>query len=109
MTTARRANPWKERRRASVLEIDWLILQGPHGGLSSDSLAVEGANQGCFWSYSAFESESDAGHRNLTGDSRRTSGPFSINLRNSIVDKAKRAMQEHFQRSVDLMHGYFRV
>lgn len=108
MITASRAHPWKESRAAKVLGIEYPIIQGPFGGLSSASLAAEVANAGGLGSYGALNHSPTQIKETVQEIRERTTRPFSINLWVSTVDEAaKRISQAELQRNAELMHTYF--
>ena len=59
---------WKQNRLTGLLEIDYPVIQGPLGGLSSQRLAAAVSNFGGLGSFGAHSRESDA-IRDHRGDS----------------------------------------
>jgi nitronate monooxygenase len=108
MMMVSRTHPWKESRAAKILGIEYPIIQGPFGGLSSTSLAAEVANAGGLGSFGALNLSPAQIRETVQEIRERTTHPFSVNLWVSTFDEAaQRTSREQLQRSAERMHAYF--
>lgn len=92
---------WNENRLTRLLGIEYPIIQGPLGGLSSERLAAtvsNGGGLGSFGAHSLTPAAIGAVAAQIRG---MTSKPFAMNLWVSMEDDGARASDEAaFQRSV---------
>jgi nitronate monooxygenase len=106
--TANRDHPWKASRAAKALGIQYPIVQGPFGGLSSTSLTAEVANAGGLGSFGALNLSPARIKETVQEIRELTTHPFSVNLWVSTFDEdAQCASREQLQRSAERMHAYF--
>jgi nitronate monooxygenase len=93
--------PWKENRLTAKLGIDYPIIQGPLGGLSSQRLTAAVSNFGGLGSFGA-HGLSPGGIKDVIAQIRSlTSKPFAMNLWVSMEDEGARTSDENaFNRSL---------
>jgi nitronate monooxygenase len=93
---------WNENRLTAKLGIDYPIIQGPLGGLSSQKLTAAVSNFGGLGSFGALNLSPEA-IKDLIAEIRSlTSRPFAMNLWISMEDEGARASDENaFDRSLD--------
>src|SRR5450432_4081340 len=99
---------WNRNRLTEKLGIDYPIIQGPLGGLSSQRLTAAVSNFGGLGSFGAL-SLSPAEIKNVISQIRSlTSKPFAVNLWVSMEDDGARASDEAaFNRSLAPLASYF--
>jgi len=92
---------WSENRLTAKLGIDYPIIQGPLGGLSSQKLTAAVSNFGGLGSFGAHGLAPEA-IKDVIGEIRsRTSKPFAMNLWVSMEDEGARTSDENaFNRSL---------
>src|SRR5260221_8230524 len=99
---------WNRNRLTEKLGIDYPIIQGPLGGLSSQRLTAAVSNLGGLGSLGAL-SLSPEEIKNVISQIRSlTSKPFAVNLWVSMEDEAPRTSDEGaFNRSLAPLASYF--
>jgi nitronate monooxygenase len=99
---------WNRNRLTEKLGIDYPIIQGPLGGLSSQRLTAAVSNFGGLGSFGAI-SLSPKEIKNVISQIRSlTSKPFAVNLWVSMADNGARTSNEAaFNRSLTPLAGYF--
>ncbi len=99
---------WNRNRLTEKLGIDYPIIQGPLGGLSSQKLTAAVSNFGGLGSFGAL-SLSPEEIKNVISQIRSlTSKPFAVNLWVSMEDDAARTSDEGaFNRSLAPLASYF--
>src|SRR5215831_17870311 len=92
---------WNENRLAGKLGIDYPVVQGPLGGLSSQRLTAAVSNFGGVGSFGA-HGLSPAAIKDVIAEIRSlTSKPFAMNLWVSMEDEGARKSDENaFNRSL---------
>jgi len=92
---------WNQNRLTSKLGIDYPIIQGPLGGLSSQKLTAAVSNFGGLGSFGAHGLAPEA-IKDVIGEIRSlTSKPFAMNLWVSMEDEGARTSDENaFNRSL---------
>src|SRR4029077_8324169 len=92
---------WNENRLTAKLGIDYPVIQGPLGGLSSQKLTAAVSNFGGLGSFGA-HSLTPEGITDVIGEIRSlTSKPFAMNLWVSMEDEGARTSNENaFNRSL---------
>src|SRR5712672_2000095 len=92
---------WNENRLTAKLGIDYPVIQGPLGGLSSQKLTAAVSNFGGLGSFGAHGLAPEA-IKDVVGEIRSlTSKPFAMNLWVSMEDEGARASDENaFNRSL---------
>jgi len=78
---------WNETRVAAALGIEYPIIQGPFGGLSSERLTAAVSNFGGLGSFGAHSLEPNAIERVIAKIRSLTSKPFAMNLWVSMEDQ----------------------
>ena len=93
---------WNENRLTAKLGIDYPVIQGPLGGLSSQKLTAAVSNFGGLGSFGAHGLAPEA-IKEVIGQIRSlTSKPFAMNLWVSIEDEGARTSDENaFNRSLE--------
>src|SRR5580700_9031239 len=92
---------WNENRLTSKLGIDYPIIQGPLGGLSSQNLTAAVSNFGGLGSFGAHSLPPDAIKDVIAEIRSLTSKPFAMNLWVSMEDEGARTSDENaFNRSL---------
>src|SRR6266567_1067052 len=92
---------WNENRLTAKLGIDYPIIQGPLGGLSSQKLTVEVSNFGGLGSFGAHGLAPQAIQEVIAQIRSLTSKPFAMNLWVSMEDEGARTSDENaFNRSL---------
>jgi nitronate monooxygenase len=95
------ANSWTENRLTSRLGLQYPIIQGPLGGLSSQRLAAAVSNYGGLGSFGAHGLKPDAIRKVIREIKGLTSKPFAMNLWVSMEDEgALNSTEEAFHRSL---------
>lgn len=108
MKSTERAHPWKQSRAAQALGIQYPIVQGPLGGLSSAALVIEVSNAGGLGSYGALNLSPAQIGETVQEIREGTSHPFAVNLWVSAYDEAaSHVAPEEIQRKAERMHAYF--
>jgi len=99
---------WNENRLAAKLGIDYPVIQGPLGGLSSQKLTATVSNFGGLGSFGAHGLASEA-IKDVIGEIRSlTSKPFAMNLWVSMEDEGARTSDENaFNRSLAPLAVHF--
>src|ERR1700731_1697367 len=98
---------WNENRLTARLRIDYPVIQGPLGGLSSQKLTAAGSNFGGLGSFGAHNLTPEA-IKDVIGEIRSlTSKPFAMNLWVSMEDEDARTSDENaFNRSLAPLAGH---
>src|ERR1700720_4584408 len=92
---------WNENRLTQKLGINYPIIQGPLGGLSSQKLTAEVSNFGGLGSFGAHSLPPDAIKDVIAEIRSLTSKPFAMNLWVSMEDEGARTSDESaFNRSL---------
>lgn len=92
---------WNENRLTAKLEIDYPIIQGPLGGLSSQTLTAAISNFGGLGSFGALNLSAEAIKDVISEIRSLTSKPFAMNLWVSQEDEGARLSDERaFDRSL---------
>jgi nitronate monooxygenase len=92
---------WDRNRLTAKLGIDYPIIQGPLGGLSSQKLTTAVSNFGGLGSFGAHTLAPDAIEEAILQIRSLTSKPFAMNLWVSMEDEGARASDESaFNRSL---------
>ncbi len=95
------ATPWHQNRLTKILGIDYPIIQGPLGGLSSQLLTAKVSNFGGLGSFGAHSLPPDAIKDVIAQLRSLTSKPFAMNLWVSMEDEGARTSDENaFNRSL---------
>jgi nitronate monooxygenase len=93
-------NQWNQNRLTAKLGIEYPIIQGPLGGLSSQRLTVAVSNFGGLGSYAAHSRTPDEIRAIIAEIRSLTSRPFAMNLWVSMEDQGARTSDEiAFNRS----------
>ena len=101
-------SPWPRNRLTEMLAIEYPIVQGPLGGLSSQRLTAAVSNFGGLGSFGAHSLSPDA-IRGVIGAIRAlTSRPFAVNLWVSMEDDGAHTSDEAaYNRSLLPFHDHF--
>ncbi|HMD22186.1 MAG TPA: nitronate monooxygenase [Alloacidobacterium sp.] len=92
---------WTENRLTSRLGLQYPIIQGPLGGLSSQRLTAAVSNYGGLGSFGAHGLQPEAIRKVIREIKELTSKPFAMNLWVSMEDEgAFTSTEEAFQRSL---------
>src|SRR6267154_1936249 len=92
---------WNENRLTAKLGIDYPIIQGPLGGLSSQKLTAEVSNFGGLGSFGAHGLAPEAIQEVIAQIRSLTTKPFAMNLWVSMEDEGARTSDENaFNRSL---------
>jgi nitronate monooxygenase len=92
---------WNENRLTAKLRIDYPVLQGPLGGLSSQKLTAAASNFGGLGSFGAHSLTPEAIKEAIAEIRSLTLKPFAMNLWVSMEDEGARISDEHaFNRSL---------
>ena len=98
---------WTENRLTSKLGIDYPIIQGPLGGLSSQRLTAAVSNFGGLGSFGAHGLTPEAIKDVIAQIRSLTSKPFAVNLWVSMEDEGARTSDENaFNRSLAPLAGH---
>jgi nitronate monooxygenase len=101
---------WKTTRVSSKLGIEYPIIQGPLGGLSTQRLAATVSNFGGLGSFGAHGLSPSAIHDVIVEIRSLTSKPFAINLWVSMEDDGARASgPDAFSRSLAPLAGHIQA
>src|SRR5215813_2632509 len=94
-------NTWNQNRLTARLGIDYPIIQGPLGGLSSQRLTAAVSNFGGLGSFGAHSVAPEAIGEVISQIRGLTARPFAMNLWVSMEDEGARSSdQAAFQRSL---------
>src|SRR5450432_128083 len=98
---------WNENRLTAKLGIDYPVIQGPLGGLSSQQLTAAVSNFGGLGSFAA-HSMTPGAIKDVIAEIRSlTSKPFAMNLWVSMEDEGARTSDENaFNRSLAPLAGH---
>ena len=100
-------NLWNRNRLTAKLGIEYPIIQGPLGGLSSQRLTAEVSNFGGLGSFGAHAREPEAIKEVIAEIRSLTSRPFAMNLWVSMEDEGTRTSDESaFNRSLAPLAGH---
>jgi nitronate monooxygenase len=92
---------WNENRLTAKLRIDYPVIQGPLGGLSSQKLTAAVSNFGGLGSFGAHGLTPEAIKEAIAEIRSLTSKPFAMNLWVSMEDEGARTSDENaFKRSL---------
>ena len=92
---------WNENRLTAKLGIDYPVIQGPLGGLSSQKLTAAVSNFGGLGSFGAHGLTPEAIKDVIAEIRSLTSKPFAMNLWVSMEDEGARTSDENaFNRSL---------
>ena len=98
---------WNENRLTAKLGIDYPIIQGPLGGLSSQKLTAAVSNFGGLGSFGAHGLTPEAIKEAIAEIRSLTSKPFAMNLWVSMEDDGARTSDENaFNRSLAALTGH---
>jgi nitronate monooxygenase len=101
------ANAWNETRVSKALGIEYPIIQGPLGGLSSQRLAASVSNFGGLGSFGAHGLAADAISDTIAEIRSLTTKPFAMNLWVSMQDKGSAASgAQAFDRALSHLAPY---
>ena len=99
--------PWNKTRVSSTLGVDYPIIQGPLGGLSTQRLTATVSNFGGLGSFGAHGLGPSAIGEVIAEIRELTTKPFAMNLWVSTEDEGARASgREEFARSVKHIAGH---
>src|SRR5947208_4676854 len=97
---------WNQNRLTAKLGINYPIIQGPFGGLSSQRLTAAVSNFGGLGSFGALGLEPEAIKDVIAQIRACTSKPFAMSLWVSMVDEGARTSDESaFNRSLAPLAG----
>src|SRR3954469_2124473 len=100
-------NPWHRNRLTAKLGIEYPIIQGPLGGLSSQRLTAAVSNFGGLGSYGAHSRTPDEIGTVIAEIRSLTSRPFAMNLWVSMEDEGARSSNDaEFNRSLAPLAGH---
>jgi nitronate monooxygenase len=100
-------NQWNRNRLTAKLGIEYPIIQGPLGGLSSQRLTAAVSNFGGLGSYGAHSRTPDEIRAVIAEIRSLTSRPFAMNLWVSMEDEGARTSDEAaFNRSLAPLAGH---
>jgi nitronate monooxygenase len=100
-------NAWNQNRLTAKLGIEYPIIQGPLGGLSSQRLTAAVSNFGGLGSYGAHSRTPDEIRAVIAEIRSLTSRPFAMNLWVSMEDEGARSSDEAaFNRSLAPLAGH---
>ena len=104
MTNQLNSRVWTENRLTSRLGLQYPIIQGPLGGLSSQRLAASVSNYGGLGSFGAHGLKPEAIRNVIREIKDLTPKPFAMNLWVSMEDEgALTSTEETFHRSLSLL------
>src|ERR1700681_3700435 len=86
---------WNENRLTANLEIEYPVIQGPLGGLSSQKLTAAVSNFGGLGSFGAHGLTPEAIKEAIAEIRSLTSKPFALNLWVSMEDGGARTSDEN--------------
>ena len=100
------ATPWNKTRVSSILGIEYPIIQGPLGGLSTQRLTATVSNFGGLGSFGAHGLGPSAIKEVIAELRELTAKPFAMNLWVSMEDEGAHASgKEEFARSLKHVAG----
>src|SRR6476659_731042 len=98
---------WNQNRLTALLGIDYPIIQGPLGGLSSQRLAAAVSNFGGLGSFGAHSLAPEAIKDVVAQIRALTPKPFAMNLWVSMEDDGARSSDEAaFSRSLESLTAH---
>jgi nitronate monooxygenase len=98
---------WNQNRLTATLGIDYPVIQGPLGGLSSQKLTAAVSNFGGLGSFAAHSLTPEAIKDVIAEIRSVTSKPFAMNLWVSMEDEGARTSDENaFNRSLAPLAGH---
>ena len=101
MANRKGSKAWTENRLTSRLGLQYPIIQGPLGGLSSQRLTAEVSNYGGLGSFGAHSLKPEAIRKVIREIKTLTAKPFAMNLWVSMEDEgAFTSTEEAFHRSL---------
>jgi len=104
MTNRVESKSWTENRLPSRLGLQYPIIQGPLGGLSSQRLAAAVSNYGGLGSFGAHGLKPEAIRKVIREIKDLTAKPFAMNLWVSMEDEgALTSTEEQFHRSLSTL------
>src|SRR5437588_11567223 len=99
---------WNRTRLTAKPGIDYPVIQGPLGGLSSQRLTAEVSNFGGLGSFGALNLSPEEIKNVISQIRSLTSKPFAMNLWVSMEDDGARSSDEAaFNRSLAPLASYF--
>jgi nitronate monooxygenase len=99
--------PWNETRVSTILGIEYPIIQGPLGGLSTQRLTATVSNFGGLGSFGAHGLDPSAIKELIAEIRELTAKPFAMNLWVSMEDEGARASgRGEFTRSLEHLAGH---
>jgi nitronate monooxygenase len=99
---------WNRNRLTEKLGIDYPIIQGPLGGLSSQKLTAAASNFGGLGSFGALNLSPEDIKNVISQIRSLTAKPFAVNLWVSMEDEGARSSDETaFNRSLAPLASYF--
>ena len=87
--------PWNKTRVASILGVEYPIIQGPLGGLSTQRLTAKVSNFGGLGSFGAHGLSPSAIGDVIAEIRELTTKPFAMNLWVSMEDEGARSSGSH--------------
>jgi nitronate monooxygenase len=100
-------NQWNRNRLTAKLGIEYPIIQGPLGGLSSQKLTAAVSNFGALGSFGGVSREPESIKQAIAEIRALTSRPFAVNLWVSTEDEGARTSDEKaFNRSLTPLAGH---
>jgi nitronate monooxygenase len=101
------STPWNKTRISSILGIEYPIIQGPLGGLSTQKLTATVSNFGGLGSFGAHGLRPSAIKDVIAEIRELTAKPFAMNLWVSTEDEGARSSgREEFARSLKHLAGH---
>src|SRR5712675_3048842 len=101
---------WNRNRLTEKLGIDYPIIQGPLGGLSSQKLTAAVSNFGGLGSFGALSLSPEEIKKVISEIRLLTSKPFAVNLWVSMEDDgASNSDAEAFARSLSHLSGHIQA
>jgi len=98
---------WNENRLTANLGIDYPVIQGPLGGLSTQKLTAAVSNFGGLGSFGAHGLTPEAINEAIAEIRSLTSKPFAMNLWVSMEDEGARTSDENaFNRTLAPLNTY---
>jgi nitronate monooxygenase len=110
MTEPSTSPPWNKTRIASIFGIEYPIIQGPLGGLSTQRLTATVSNFGALGSFGALGWTPSAINEVIAEIRTLTAKPFAMNLWVSTEDEgAHTSGSEAFARSLRFLAGHIQA
>lgn len=110
MTEPSTSPPWNKTRIASIFGIEYPIIQGPLGGLSTQRLTATVSNFGALGSFGALGWAPSAINEVIAEIRTLTAKPFAMNLWVSTEDEgAHTSGSEAFARSLRFLAGHIQA